>query len=166
MTTDELPGKVNETLEALGLNLEGGISSREKQSELVEKESDKGHILGSRPGSGPEILGRIERARDRARAIVAEEIRSAGEAGLDRGERPRARRPAAARRDADASFSQFRDQGATGSEDGADVAGPDGQALRRSDVDRTPENVGPKQPGFSGGSHPGAALGGVGRGGS
>ena len=88
------------------------------QTELVSKENYAEHIQGLRPGSGTEILGRIERARDGARAIVAQEIRCSSEARLDRGERTGAGHPADARRDGGIQRSAPRDaQEATGRAD-------------------------------------------------
>jgi transposase-like protein len=99
MTTEELAGKITEAMKGMSADLEAAISHGDTQSELVEKGNYESHIQGLRPGAGEEILGRVERARDRAREIVAQEIRSAGEAGLDRGARKGAGRAAAARRD-------------------------------------------------------------------
>ena len=69
------------------------------QSELVEKDSYKGHITGIRPGAGSEIRGRIEQARDRVREIVAAKIRSVVDRELQPEARPRTGRAAATRRD-------------------------------------------------------------------
>lgn len=69
LTTEALNNKVIETLDNLDIAAEYVTSFDETQSELLVKESYEGHITGLRPGSGQEILGRIERARDRAREI-------------------------------------------------------------------------------------------------
>lgn len=79
------------------------------------KESNEGQITGLRPEAGSEIRSRIEWARDRARQIVAEEIRSASDAGVRGGTRTGAGRAAAARRDDVAiDIQQSNDRGARG----------------------------------------------------
>lgn len=108
MTNEVLAGKINQAVNDLDIAAEQVTSFGETQSELVEKANYGEHIQGLRPGAGQEILGRIERARDRAREIVAQEIRSASDRGVQPGARKGTRRAAAARLD-DVKLSPDRD---------------------------------------------------------
>jgi hypothetical protein len=104
VTTEELAGNIADALE--DLDFDAAISFGEAQSELVEKANYGDHIQRLRPGAGPEILARVERARDRARELVAQEIRSASDRGVQPGARPGTGRAAAARLDDGASVQR------------------------------------------------------------
>ena len=79
MSTEELAGKIEDAIQDVDEDVEAQISFGEVKSELIEKADYESHIEGLRPGSGGEILQRVERARDRAQEIVAGEIRRAVE---------------------------------------------------------------------------------------
>lgn len=119
----------------LDINAERFTSFCDTQSELVKKESYENHITGLRPGAGKEILGRIERARDRARQISTEEIRSASEAGVDSGARTDTRGAAAG---ADVQRSPEGDAPVDPGHHGQDDTGAARGAVRQAAV--SPEN--------------------------
>jgi hypothetical protein len=121
LSTEEVNAKINEALEGLDIDAEYTTSFGETQSELVEKDSYEGHITGLRPAAGPEILGRVERARDRAREIVAQGIRGASDRGLQPGARPGAGRAATARLE-DVQRSPDRDGDGAGRDQGRSLA--------------------------------------------
>ncbi|MBC7599210.1 MAG: hypothetical protein H7238_09345 [Polaromonas sp.] len=125
-TTEALHDKIVTALENMEADFDASVSFGNSQSELVEKDAYESHINGLRPGSGQEIRGRIERARDRAREIVATEIRSAVDRGLQPGARPRTGRAAVARLD-DVRLSPERDaEQSTGRTDAQPVQEPGG----------------------------------------
>lgn len=100
-TIEELHDKIADVLEELGDTIPSGIISHgDVQSELVEKADYDDYTKGLRPGLGQEGSAGIDGLRDRARSVVAQEIRSASQARLDRGARADTRRSAVARRDA------------------------------------------------------------------
>jgi hypothetical protein len=114
MTNEALHDKMQDVLADLSIPLEGTISFGDIKSELVEKAEYENHITGLRSGAGQDILARVERARDRAREIVAQEIRSASDRGVQPGARKGTGRTAAARLDADIQQSLPRGEGGDG----------------------------------------------------
>jgi hypothetical protein len=72
--TEELAARIESAISALDDDVEAAISYGESKSELIEKADYESHIKGSRPESWQGVRAAVERARDRARAIVAAEL--------------------------------------------------------------------------------------------
>lgn len=72
--TEELAARIESAISALDDDVEAAISYGESKSELIEKVDYESHIKGSRPESWQGVRAAVERARDRARAIVAAEL--------------------------------------------------------------------------------------------
>lgn len=95
LSNEELNGKIEESLSALEIDgLEAVTSFGDTHSELIGKDSYEGHLEGLRPGSREEVRAGVERARDRARALIAQGIAAARAGRAGTGERATAARRA------------------------------------------------------------------------
>lgn len=75
LSTESFADKIEDAIGEFDDELEFAVAYGEVKSELVSKDEYESEIEALRPGSGREVLERVWRARDRAREIVAAELR-------------------------------------------------------------------------------------------